>query len=74
MTGERPCDVDGCNQRVAWSELCTTRQYRVTHGDNGEASMVISFSDLFNYTGYKPWVERVHRYEAQRPHNYEVGV
>ena len=73
MNGERPCDVGGCKARVSWSSLADHHAMRVTHGDNGEASSVISFDDLFIHTGYKPWVERVHQYEAQRPHNYEVA-
>lgn len=73
MNDSRPCGIDGCRKRVAWQSLPDSLSLTVTHGDNREASTVISFDDLFVHTGYKPWVQRVHQYEAQRPHRYEPG-
>lgn len=74
MNGARTCDVDGCKQRVEWRETPHRLALIVTHGDNREAATEISFDDLFINTGYKAWAQSVHQYEAQRPHNYEVGA
>lgn len=61
----RSCDVDGCRERLTITPDWTGfTHYTVTHGANGEATIVMSSYALLVSTGYESWARSVHEYES----------
>lgn len=68
----RPCSVDGCDEPITLTMLDTfapgdpLHRWEVRHGTAGEAAIEMDGSVLFVWSGYRPWVREIHRYEAMR--------